>query len=586
MPATDPRAAPDRRALLLAWAAAALTEAGLAQGTAAPPPSWVTAAEVGLLMLVGAAHARFARPGPSASLAAPAALLIASSVARSGFILDEWRWLAVLAAAPLAALAAAAAHPLLRRLPGLPTALALGLLGGVGARGATLGGSRMAEPHLQLLEDLEAPLRAARGRPQGPATPPVVVLTIDTLRADHAVRTRTWARLVERGAGWPTAMSTASWTLPSVASMWTGLLPAEHGAGSIPSGGFSSIHAHVPTLAEQAQAAGWDTAAFVVNPFVSSALGFKRGFRRFQNADEEIAQPLALLGARSRLPARDGAQVVDHALRWLDGAPETGWLLWVHLFDPHLPYAHIPEDHIARRVKHPKQLRSGKIKATPRLKKAVAEAYQLEVEYADTQMLRMLDALEARGFFEAGGTLVFTSDHGEELWEHNDFEHGHSHHREVTDVALAVVSPGIAPGLRAGEASLQDLTPTLRAAMGLPDPGQGAAGLDLHLPLPPDRAVVAAGNLYGAQQTSARETGWKAIQTRRKSGDRTCAYALAEDPDEDRCLSEAPPEAARVTGLAAATGTAAEGATATDVNVCQLCALGYMSGPECEVCAP
>ncbi len=304
-------------------------------------------------------------------------------------------------------------------------------------------------------------------------------------------------------------------------------------------------------------------------------------FHLFLNPDEDVAQPSRYLAKHGLLPGRDGKVVVDHALDWLVDAPDEGWMLWVHLFDPHLPYSHLPDGHEAYKVKHPKQLKHGKLKATRKLKAAVREAYQMEVDYADEQTLRLLEALDARGFFETS-TLVFTSDHGEELWEHKGFEHGHSHHREVTDVALAIVTPGLAPGPRfPTEASLLDVTPTLRAIAGLPNPGMGETGLDP----PPVRARRPRGQGGGQPQRQPPDQ-------RPQPGQGGCV-----DPAKARYFtvflrSQGRPGRAglpdqrrrsrgRVRGERAEDGGRRR-LGEPDVSKQQLCALGYMSGPECE----
>lgn len=579
-PPTEQSPLPWRIALVVAWVGAGLVELVFTASAAVGPSALVAAGHVAALAALGVVQGLVMPPRHwRAGLATPAVLLACSGALRSELIAD-WAWVPALVLVPLVGVVAVRVlHDLSARVPALVAALVFALLGGVTDRAFVVFGSRVATPGTQLRQDLLAPVAAlAPAKPDNGAAP-IVILTIDTLRADHAVKTRSWEFLASRGATWPAAMTTASWTVPSVGFITTGLLPADHGAGKIPKGGFSPLHPHVPTIAQQLSEAGYTTQAFTVNPFVSTSLGFARGFDRFINPDEDVAQPLALFGEAWPLPGRDGKVVVDHALDWLADAPDTGWMLWVHLFDPHLPYTHLPEGHAGYRVKHPKQLRSGRIKATKKLKAAVKEAYGIEVDYADAQALRLLEALDARGFFETG-TLVFTSDHGEELWEHKDFEHGHSHHREVTDVGLALVTPGLAPGPRRTEASLLDITPTLRAVAGLPDPGLGRTGVDLRQDIDDDRIVEAAGNLYGSPQTSARSQAEKVIETRRKSRTKRCGYDRATDPGETRCQAVDP--TVGVAAVAQALQTAAEGAKETDVPVEKLCELGYMSGPECE----
>src|SRR4029450_6199643 len=102
--------------------------------------------------------------------------------------------------------------------------------------------------------------------------------------------------------------------------------------------------------------------------------------------------------------------------------------------------------------------------------------------------------------------VVFTADHGEEFWDHGGVEHGHSHHGEVVDVPLVLVAPGVSPGRREGVASLVDVAPTVRAALGLA-PG----GLDLRRGVPEDRVAAAWGGLILHIDCSARDARRRVI---------------------------------------------------------------------------
>ena len=133
-------------------------------------------------------------------------------------------------------------------------------------------------------------------------------------------------------------------------------------------------------------------------------------------------------------------------------------------------------------------------------------AYAAEVDASDRALVALLGDLDARGFWEAGGVVVFTSDHGEEFWEHGAFEHGHSHHGEVTDIPLVLAGAGVVTGERRAPASLEDVAPTLRRIAGLP-----AEGVDLRADDPKDRIVTATGNLHGPHMQSARSTDRRAI---------------------------------------------------------------------------
>jgi len=569
-------------AVITAWAVAGVAEVVFATGACVSPEWPWLIAELITFVGIGALVARFVPYGWKASLVTPAALLVVTAVWRSG-VLAKWAQVPSYFIAPiLAVVAMRVFHDLTHRLPPAFVAVLLSLLGGGISRFITLVGGKTATPFTQFTEDVQRPLRAFAPTPNTPDNPPIIVISVDTLRADSATTMDTWKWFSDRGATWTAAQSTASWTVPAIGSVWTGLLPAKHGAGDLPVG-FASLKPEdqgVITLAEQARDAGWDTAAFVANPFVSTTLGFRRGFTHWINPDESVAQPLALFGERWSLPGRDGEVVVQHAIDYLDTAPDSGFLLWVHLFDPHLPYTHLPDDHEALVVQHPKQIRRGKIKATKELKAAVKEAYGIEVAYADAALMRLLTELEARGL-DKSARIIFFSDHGEELWEHNDFEHGHSHHGEVTEVPMAFIAPCVEPGAQTGVVSLQDISPTLRALGGFGPVPAGPQGHDLCDPVPADRVVLAAGNLYGSHQASGRTLTEKVIETRKKKGGRPAKlYDLTTDPGEQRGTT--PPPNHAVATEVSAMETAADGQNAAPVPTEQLCALGYVDCPDQE----
>ncbi len=212
-----------------------------------------------------------------------------------------------------------------------------------------------------------------------------------------------------------------------------------------------------------------------------------------------------------------------------------------------------------------------KLKATRKLKAAVREAYQMEVDYADEQTLRLLKALDAQGFFgDAGARVHFGPWRG--AVGTLGVEHAHAAR------CACWRSPSSHPGSR-GARSTEGVAAghhaTLRAIAGLPNPGMGETRLDLRQSVPDDRVVKAAGNLYGNPQTSARNPVEKVIETRRKRG---IYSAITEaDPGEARTARPATPGSGPWR-----TGTERRPKAPGRRFKRQLCALGYMSGPECR----
>ncbi len=505
--------------LIAAWSLAGAGHLFFALGAAVPPTSGVALAELAGFALLGVLHGVVTRG--RGRVVWPGLLLVA--IAGVSLAIDR---LGPTRAA-LVPLGVGAVGFLFARLTGRRAwALALWTLTLPPlARLLVLTRAEVDAPLRRLGDDVRWPVGRIVGA--GSADPPVIVVTVDTLRADHVEKMESWAWLAERGATWERAMSTSSWTLPALASVWTGRLPGEHGCGLDTERRFQAVSEGVPWLAEQLKTRGAATAAFVVNPFISSDLGFRRGFSRWWTPTERVAEPLLLARWGSPPPARDAEVVVDAALGWLDSAPESGLLLWVHLFDPHLPYRHSASDSPSRAVQSPVLVRKGEIGAGPAVRAAARADYAGEVAYTDRQLLRLLQGIDARGLLDSG-TLVFTADHGEEFWDHGRFEHGHSHHGEVVDVPLALISPGVAAGPRAGVASLIDIASTLRAILGLP-----FEGIDLRGGVPDGRTAAAVGNLYGAVQRSVRSETHRLIFTDGRAGrGQARAYELTTDPQE------------------------------------------------------
>ncbi len=203
----------------------------------------------------------------------------------------------------------------------------------------------------------------------------VVVITVDTLRRDHlapygaSFETPAASRLAREGVVFERAVAQVPLTLPSHASLFTGLYPPRHGVHD--NGGFV-LGQDATTLAERFQSRGYRTAAFVSSYILHSRWGIAQGYETYDDSFEYE-------GLESRNLAdveRPAGPVVDRALQWLR-APRRGerpFYLWVHLYDPHEPYA--PPEEYRRRA---------------------PTAYAGEVMYADAQAGRLLEALDALG---------------------------------------------------------------------------------------------------------------------------------------------------------------------------------------------
>jgi len=286
---------------------------------------------------------------------------------------------------------------------------------------------------------------APGGCGRGPR-PSVLLITIDTLRADAV---SAWGResgttprldaLAASGLRFDAATTVTPLTLPAHASLLTGWRPARVG---LTVNGLGRPALPVATLAERLARAGYATAAFVSSAVLDRRHGLDAGFQRY---DDELAQP----GGPAVALERPADATVDRALAW-DGWGRESFFAWVHLFDPHAPYA-APGG------------REGQDRA----------AYLDEVRFADAQVGRLLDEVGRRA---SGPVLVVvTSDHGEGLGEHGEETHGLLLNESTLHVPLIVgwlsTPEGAWPpaaAVRHDAVSVLDVTPTLLELIGLP----------------------------------------------------------------------------------------------------------------------
>ena len=377
-----------------------------------------------------------------------------------------------------------------------------------------------------LVADLTWPLNQPQFDPSQPVGPPVILITVDTLRADAVDGMKSVQRLKQGGAYWDSAMSTSSWTLPALGSIQTGVMPGEHGAGCRENFHCQGLRDEVSTVAEDLSGKGYRTAAVNSNPWAGAGNGLQRGFDWFIDLANQEPRRFVFAGLTyNATNHQDGKLVVDLALKQLDAVRGGSFYLWVHALDPHMPYLHsevpgfdaLTVDQIRNPMVLPESYRE-----------AVREAYADEVAAVDAELVRLLDELEALGLWEEA-LIVFTSDHGEEFWEHGGVEHGHSHHGEVVEVPLVIRGPGVQPGRRMGTVSVMDVASTIRAAAGIP-----TSGVDLRTEgQEPARIVTAQGNLQLWMNCSARNGSERVIvEACQTEAQQLRRYDLIEDPEE------------------------------------------------------
>ncbi len=305
------------------------------------------------------------------------------------------------------------------------------------------------------------------------------MISIDTLRRDHLApygapfETAAASRLAGEGVVFDHAVSQVPLTLPSHASLFTGLYPPHHAVRD--NAGFV-LGQDATTLAEHFQAAGYRTAGFVSSYVLHSRWGIGQGHETYDDSFD-----YAGLEGRSLTDVERPAEpVVEAAVAWLrqPRRAKRPFYLWVHLYDPHDPY--VPADAYRRRA---------------------PTAYAGEVMYADSQIARFLAALDTLGL-RRNTVIVYLSDHGESLGDHGEPTHGIFLYGATLDVPLIIAPP---PGATLGSqdlplagrrvgglARLVDVTPTVLDLVGLPVPS-GLDGVSL-LPMVAQESVSAAGS--------------------------------------------------------------------------------------------
>ena len=290
---------------------------------------------------------------------------------------------------------------------------------------------------------------------RGPAN--VLVITLDTLRADHvgsygyaAAKTPVLDALAARGARFASATTTTPLTLSAHTSLFTGTWPTTHGVRD--NTGFYVDDA-VTTLAEVLKSRGYRTGGFVGAFVLDARWGIAQGFDHYFDEfdlSEDVGPGLDAI-------QRPGADVVDAATTWLTQPGTAPFFAWVHLYDAHTPYAAPAE--FARQFP---DTRDG--------------AYDAEVAYADSQVGRLLATLQADGRLD-NTIVVLLSDHGEQLGEHREQSHGFFVYDASVQVPLIMAGPGVATRVVPDQVRIIDVMPTVLdlAGIAIPATVQGAS---------------------------------------------------------------------------------------------------------------
>jgi len=345
---------------------------------------------------------------------------------------------------------------------------------------------------------------AALSRGQGASedAPSVILISVDTLRADSVgyaggdARTPTIDALAEQSWVFESAYSVAPWTRPSFASFFSSSYPSEMGVARAESlvGTPDTVIPYAwggdaPVLAELLEDEGYLTAAVTGNALMSEVAGVSRGFDAFHNCrlaavgqfrPQQIGSALDLVFSAAGRPeplyadferadriAQSGIKLME-ALSEADGPG----LAWMHFMDPHDPYDSPRAAAEEKMALSGYPIKAGFFLSGSTEREWTRAAYAAEIEYFDEWLAEVIDSLRETGLWDRS-VVVFWSDHGEEFWEHKGWGHGQSLYRELLHVPLLIHMPGQTEArIVSDPVSLLDVTPTLLDLCGAPVPDE------------------------------------------------------------------------------------------------------------------
>jgi arylsulfatase A-like enzyme len=412
----------------------------------------------------------------------------------------------------------------------------------------------------------------------------VLLMVMDTVRADRLSlygyprdTTPSLKRIARLGVRFDQARAPAPWTLPSHASMFTGLWPHQTGVSES-----RPLDDAFLTLAEYLAGRGYLTAGFVANTFFcNSWFGLGQGFARYEDFhDEDVAVSLtetlrtSALGRNAvrlaRLPLggernrKTAAQINRDFVEWLSEQDRNRpFFAFLNYFDAHSPYR-VPggcDRHFGRTAETPEEIdtleewESRPKQNVPESEATLAsDAYDDCLGYLDAQIGRLFDELANRGLLE-NTLVVITSDHGEELGEHGLFGHGRSLYGQEAHVPLVLLQPGGPRGRVVSDpVSLRDLPATLLDLLGYahdsPFPGGSLARYWTSRPMPheayPSPAFSEVALRDKVSKNPNRAPAWRGPMQAllaegktyiRNADGREEVYDIAKDPGEERDLT-------------------------------------------------
>ncbi|MEQ8765852.1 MAG: sulfatase-like hydrolase/transferase [Planctomycetota bacterium] len=334
-----------------------------------------------------------------------------------------------------------------------------------------------------------------------PASPNLLIITLDTARADRigpeSGLTPALDALADRGVRFTHAFTEVPITLPAHATLFTGLYPPQHGVRNNAPDALGAV----PTLANRLRDSGYATAAFVSCEPLASGSGIERGFNHFDDRlpDRSHEYLFRERAGRDTIEAAS-SWIVKHRARWGDEVP---FFVWVHHFGPHQPYAPPPPWQATYRN----------------------APYDGEIRAADEEIGELLALLRSEGLLE-NTLVVFASDHGEGLGEFEE-THGYYLYDPTLRIPLIVAGPGVPEGVVSDRPTgLVDVVPTALELLGQEVPKRLAGASMLS---------TARVRLYSESHYCYRNFGWSPLSALTDS-----QYKLVEGGSEHRLFARRP----------------------------------------------
>ena len=393
--------------------------------------------------------------------------------------------------------------------------------------------------------------------------PHIILLTVDTLRQDAlscyggATPTPNIDQLVEDSVLFTNAYSSASWTLPSFSSIFTGVSPWVHQTTKMR----QVLPAGLTTLGEKMAEAGYLTGGIGFNYFLTQQGGgwaVNRGFAEYNFYPKFHSPRTAAMEvlASGDVSAFDLWATTDDLTRmardWVRDHASSGFFFWLHYLDPHMPY--LPPEEFSPGGKLNEEaaqeygsadaldrFRSGHLPPTAEAKRWLHDLYQGEVRYVDDRIGSFISTLKEAGLYE-NALIVLFSDHGEELLDHSGVDHGHTLYDELLRVPLAFKLPGsVKTGKVDPIVGTVSILPTILELAGIDFAAENFSGRSL-VPywdknFTEDQIIFSTGTHIFEERESVIFEGWKYIHSLFSGAEEL--YNLRVDPTERDNLAAA-----------------------------------------------